>query len=88
MAKYSYEFKAKVVQAYMSDEGGYEYIANKYCVSNKSIIIRWVNAYKEFGIEGLMRSRKKETYSFEFKFHNRCQYILSLHLLYLRQVFY
>lgn len=72
MAKYSYEFKAKVVQAYMSDEGGYEYIANKYCVSNKSIIIRWVNAYKEFGIEGLMRSRKNETYSFEFKFHNRC----------------
>ena len=27
----------------------------------------WVNAYKEFGSDGLMRSRKNKNYSFQFK---------------------
>lgn len=69
MAKYSYEIKTKVVQAYMSEEGGYEYIANKYGVSNEAIVRRWVNAYKEFGTEGLIRSRKNKLYTFKFKLH-------------------
>lgn len=29
MAKYSYEFKKKVVQAYLSGEGGYRYVLAK-----------------------------------------------------------
>jgi transposase len=29
----------------------------------------WVNAYKEFGDEGLKRSRENKKYSFEFKLH-------------------
>ncbi len=32
-------------------------------------VSRWVNAYQTFGDEGLMRSRKNEVYSFEFKLH-------------------
>ena len=33
------------------------------------MIRKWVAAYKEFGDEGLRRSRQNETYSFEFKLH-------------------
>ena len=69
MAKYSYELKKEVVQAYQNEEGGCGYIAQKYNISNKSIVRQWVNAYKEFGEKGLMRSRKKENYTFDFKLH-------------------
>ena len=57
MAKYSYEFKQKVVQAYLNGEGGYEYLANKYKISSCTALKNWVASYKEFGKEGLMRSR-------------------------------
>ena len=67
MAKYSYEFKLKVVQAYLNGEGGYEYLTKKYDISHHSLIEAWVHAYKEFGKEGLMRSRKNNNYSFQFK---------------------
>ena len=69
MAKYNYEFKKKVVNAYMNGEGGKQFLANKYGVKSPQDIIKWVNAFKSFGDEGLMRSRKKETYTFDFKFH-------------------
>lgn len=67
MAKYNYEFKKKIVQAYLNGEGGYSYLANKYGVPSDTNVKKWVNAYKEFGDDGLMRSRKNESYSFEFK---------------------
>ena len=69
MAKYSYQFKKKVVNAYLNGEGGYKYLAEKYIITGKSMVLKWINAYKEFGDEGLMRSRKNETYTFEFKLH-------------------
>jgi len=31
--------------------------------------MKWVNAYKEFGDDGLMRSRKNKIYTFNFKLH-------------------
>ena len=67
MAKYSYEFKLKVVQAYLNGEGSYEHLTRKYGVSTDSRISEWVHAYKEFGKEGLLRSRQKKNYSFQFK---------------------
>lgn len=69
MAKYSFEFKLQVVQAYLNDEGSYPYISRKYEVPAWSNVKKWVNAYNEFGDEGLMRSRKNENHSFEFKLH-------------------
>ena len=69
MAKYSYEFKLQVVQAYLDGEGGYRYLSKKYGVPSKRDIEKWVFAYKAFGKDGLMRSRKNESYSFEFKLH-------------------
>lgn len=67
MAKYSFELKLKIVLAYQNNEGGYNYLAQKYNISQECIVRRWVNAYKEFGDDGLKRSRNKQNYSFEFK---------------------
>ena len=67
MTKYSYEFKKKVVQAYLNGEGGCEYLSKKYNVSHYETVRRWVKAYKEFGDNGLVRSRQNNNYSFQFK---------------------
>ncbi|MEB3429003.1 IS3 family transposase [Citroniella saccharovorans] len=67
MAKYSTEFKIKVVNAYLNNEGGYGTLAKKYDINGASIVERWVNSYKTQGYEGLKISRKNNSYSFEFK---------------------
>ncbi len=69
MAKYSYEFKKKVVIAYIRGEGGSKYLAKKFDIAHKSSIELWVKNYKEFGDEGLLRSRKNDIYTFDFKLH-------------------
>ena len=65
----------EVVKAYLNNEGGYAYLADKYSISNKSIVRKWVNAFKSQGSEGLKTSRKNNNYSFEFK-----QNIVKLYL--------
>ena len=67
MAKYSFEFKKKVVLEYINGEGGTQYLSTKYGLGSNSQLRKWLAAYKEFGDEGLKRSRKKENYSFEKK---------------------
>lgn len=69
MAKYSYELKKQVVKDYLWGKGGADYLANKYGVTSISNVQRWIKSYNEFGDKGLMRSRKNETYTFEFKLH-------------------
>lgn len=72
MTKYSFEFKKKIVVEYLQGKGGMRYLSKKYGISsagNKAMLSRWINAYREFGDEGLMRSRKNDSYSFEFKLH-------------------
>lgn len=69
MAKYSFETKKKIVQEYLNGEGGYKYLAEIYGVSNHEQVQRWTKAYKEFGNEGLIRSQKSKSYTFEFKLH-------------------
>ena len=67
MAKYSFEFKKKVVQEYLDGKGGYAYIAKQNGIPAESQLRRWINAYKEFGDDGLLRSRQNKNYSFQFK---------------------
>jgi transposase len=67
MAKYSYEFKKKIVKAYLNGEGGYGYLAKEYGISDDDKVKLWVDNYKAFGDDGLMRSRKQEKYTFEKK---------------------
>ena len=69
MAKYSFEFKKSVVEAYLKGEGGYGYLYKKYGVGSRDQVHRWIKNYQEFGDAGLIRSREKKTYSFEFKLH-------------------
>ena len=68
MAKYSFEFKIKLVNEYLRGEGGYWTLSKRYGIET-AVIRRWVNNYNCFGEQGLMRSRVKQFYSFEFKLH-------------------
>ena len=67
MAKYSYEFKKKVVMAYLKGEGSYGYLSKVYDVPAKRNIEQWVHNYQKFGDDGLKRSRKNDVYTFEKK---------------------
>ncbi len=69
MAKYSFDFKKKIVEDYLAGKGGTRYLADKYNVPALSNVQKWINNYQAFGDEGLMRSRKQIKYSFEYKLH-------------------
>jgi transposase-like protein len=69
MARYSFEFKKKIVQDYISGKGGYRYLVDKYNVPSISNVKKWIDNYQAFGDEGLLRSRQNEKYSFEYKLH-------------------
>lgn len=69
MAKYSFEFKKSVVEAYLKFEGGYRYLSQKYGVKSHEQVRIWIKNYQKFGDAGLRRSRGSKTYSFEFKLH-------------------
>jgi len=68
MAKYSFEFKMKVIKEYLTGQDSFTGIGKKYGLDH-SIVRRWVAYYNEFGEEGLLRSRQRNTYTFEFKLH-------------------
>ncbi|WP_017380366.1 helix-turn-helix domain-containing protein, partial [Paenisporosarcina sp. TG-14] len=63
MAKYSDEFKLKVVLAYLEGSLGYTSLAKAFNISTESLLKRWVRAYKEFGEAGLRRRSVKQVYS-------------------------
>ena len=69
MAKYSFEFKMQIVQAYIDGEGGLKCLCKKYGITQPSILRKWVNAFKNLGADGLMRSRRNKNYTFEYKLH-------------------
>jgi transposase len=64
MARYNEEFRLRVVQAYLSGDGGYKTLAAKYGI-NHSMLQRWVGAYRQYGDAGLRK--KFNHYSVEFK---------------------
>lgn len=76
MAKYNYELKKKIVEEYLSGKTSYPVLENKYQI-DESQIRRWVNNYKQFGDEGLMRSRNKRSYGVEFKLEAITRYETS-----------
>lgn len=69
MAKYTFEFKKQIVMDYINGEGGTQFLAKKHGIPNHAQIQRWIASYKKFGNAGLMRSRKNNKYTFEFKLH-------------------
>ena len=68
MAKYSFNFKLKIVNEYLRGEAGYRTLSTKYGV-NSYVLCQWVNNYKKLGEQGLIRIRGNQSYTFEFKLH-------------------
>lgn len=64
MSKYSKEFKLKIVKEYLKGNCAYETIAKKYNIP-PAPLQRWINRYKEHGIDGL--ERNNITYDGNFK---------------------
>ncbi len=69
MAKYSTEFKKKIVTEYLKGNIGYRSLAKKYNIPGSRQIETWVAAFQRLGTEGISRSRQKKSYSFQFKLH-------------------
>ena len=67
MAKYSTEFKYKLVKEYLESKISYNELAKKYSIRDKKTIRVWVNAYESQGYDGLKVSRRNNSYSLEFK---------------------
>lgn len=68
-ARYSFEFKLNIVHNYLNGKGGYDSLSRKHGISDKdgSQLRKWVANYRQFGEEGLLRSRKNNHYSSQFK---------------------
>ena len=69
MAKYSFEFKKKVVLEHLNGYGGTPYLSQKYNLGSNTQLRKWISAYRTFGDEGLLRSRQQRKYTFEYKLH-------------------
>ena len=67
MAKYSTEFKMRVVREYLESKKSYNELAKKFNIRDKKTIRVWVNAYESKGYDGLKVSRKNNNYSLDFK---------------------
>ena len=80
--KYSFEFKLKLILEYLGGKsGGYRHIAEKYNLTDKSLLKGWVNQYEQFGENALKKKMTKTFYSGEFKLGviqyrhiNKCSY--------------
>lgn len=67
MAKYSTEFKMKVVKEYLESNISYRSLSDKYCIPSEKVIKTWVNTYKTQGYEWLKVKRENTQYTLEFK---------------------
>ncbi|RDW16446.1 helix-turn-helix domain-containing protein [Oceanobacillus chungangensis] len=67
MAKYSEEFKIKLVTEYLHGNLGYQSLSKKYNIPSTFQLRNWVRSYKEQGMDGLKRKRTKKEYSVQFK---------------------
>ncbi len=74
MAKYSHDFKMRIVSEVINDGNSIGYISRKYNIKRDSIS-KWVNAYKTRGDTGLRRNRSKKVYDYEFKMRVVARYL-------------
>lgn len=68
MAKYSFEFKLKLVKEYENGHEGLRSVAKRYGIHHHNLE-KWVANYRRYGEEGLARRRQQQVYTFEFKLH-------------------
>jgi len=67
MAKYSDDFKVTIVREYLTGRLGFEALTKKHGMKSTGQLRAWVSAYKQYGVEGIMRKKNKEVYSVQFK---------------------
>jgi len=53
MSKYDITFKIAVVIAYSIGEGGHKSVSNKFSITDKSPVRKWVKIYEMMGESGL-----------------------------------
>ncbi len=82
MAKYSEEFKIRLVTEYLEGNIGYGSLAKKYNMGSQTSIREWVNIYKSQGMDGLKRRKTKKEYSVQFKM-DTIQFMLNTGASYL-----
>lgn len=63
--KYTEQFKHTVVQDYLAGHDSFEGVAQRHGMANRSLVERWIAAYRLHGDAGL--SRKRSRYSADFK---------------------
>ena len=63
--KYTKQFKQTVVQDYLSSHEGYRNVSRRHGMANRSLLERWVAAYKIHGDAGL--NPKRSRYDVDFK---------------------
>lgn len=66
MSRYTEQFKHKVVQEYLSGGGGYKALSQRHGIANRSLIERWVLAYRLHGDAGLSK-KQQHRYDTDFK---------------------
>ena len=67
MAKYSTEFKIKIVKEYLKGNISLKKLAEKYSISHHEIVRRWVSSYQRQSYEGIKVKRKNTQHTLEFK---------------------
>ncbi|MBX0315414.1 helix-turn-helix domain-containing protein [Planococcus glaciei] len=67
MAKYSEDFKLRMVKEYAEGALGYTLLARKYGIPSSTPIKQWVLAYQVLGEEGLWKKQTNQVYSVQFK---------------------
>lgn len=78
MSKYSEEFKLKVVNYYLNNHYGWEYVAKQFNIPAWTTVRKWVRKYEEHGGKGLIKNQKT-SYSGNFK-QNVVEYMHTNHL--------
>lgn len=58
MEKYSFEFKKKMVESYLSGEGGFEFLSKKYSVPYTSLR-NWVYGYEKKGENAYLKELRR-----------------------------
>jgi len=67
MAKYSAEFKVKIVKEYLEGNLSSKLLTDKHDISDHSLILTWTRVFEAFGEEGLRRKQTKQSYPVHFK---------------------
>lgn len=58
MSKYSEEFKLEVINYYLNNNYGWEYVAKHFNIPAFTTVKKWVRKYEEHGEKGLIRNQK------------------------------